>query len=155
MQHQKLIRKKAYFCPWPSLCTQKPSKPSSSALHDCNIEELKLDKKTCRRILQITMPHYCRTPHTCTTTYCSVLPNRLYRKTTANWTMESRPTFQQKRTDTWTKTAPAASPKRMHVPLSVQSTYWERASAPTTRTFLIPPPTIVADNKLLIHQGAQ
>lgn len=41
---------------------------------------------------------------------------------------------------TWTRTAPAASPKRMQVPLSVQSTLRESASAPITSTFLKPPP---------------
>lgn len=44
--------------------------------------------------------------------------------------------------NTCTNTAPAASPKSIQVPLSVQSTYRERASAPITRTFLKPPPAI-------------
>ena len=42
---------------------------------------------------------------------------------------------------TWTTTAPAASPKRMQVPLSVQSTKRDKESAPITKTFLKPPPT--------------
>ena len=43
---------------------------------------------------------------------------------------------------TCTSSAPAASPKRIQEPLSVQSTYREIASAPMTRTLLKPPPAL-------------
>jgi len=49
-------------------------------------------------------------------------------------------------------TAPAPSPKRMQVPLSLQSTKRERPSAPITRTFLNPPPVNYKEKKSIVFK---
>ena len=40
-QYLKIFERKSHFCPLPSLWTQKPSKPSSSALQACKILKLR------------------------------------------------------------------------------------------------------------------